>query len=362
MLVQFKQWAAASRCFALAAVIAVALPASAFAATQAAPAKPALPQPVAPATVPPRPQVRELHYVVTVDAQQNWKKSDPKTGEQWSKGSTTQRYEVTTQLRSDGVLQVRNLQDLDLNARMEAKTIFLARRAQAELAASGHPLKLPQSAGDTAALSNRMQEDIARCNGDQACNSDMTMRYAAIFAAIEHPEALEPDTVPGTFLYFLPFHGCLQKSRVTLQMQIDGVRWNKDVDRLVSFSEHRNADAVDVSDGLGLCDHFGATLDTEDPKAPMYLDNVFVPRPVGTTVYTENNHTSQRQEPQPVPSAVVDWMAATLRHAAPSGSATATLALPLSLNGNSTWLGLWQGTAKVTFQWSFTEVAAAAVH
>jgi len=45
-----------------------------------------------------------------------------------------------------------------------------------------------------------------------------------------------------------------------------------------------------------------------------------------------------------------------LRQAPASGNASATLPLPMSLNGNSTWLGLWQGTAKVTLQWSFSEV------
>ncbi|MDB5987915.1 MAG: hypothetical protein JWR16_2968 [Nevskia sp.] len=303
---------------------------------------------------------RQLHYVVTVEARQTWKRSDPKTGEEWSKATTTQRYEITTRLKSDGQLQVRNLEDLDRNTRFEAKIIFLARRAKKEFEASGHPFQLPRTPEEKAALSNRMQEDISACKGDQRCNSDVTMRYASIFAALEYPAALEEDTVPGTYLYFLPFHGCAEQSRVTLEMQIDGVRFNKDVDRLVPFSEHHSADSIDSSDGLALCDHFGATIDTQDSTRSMYLDNVFIPRPVGATIHTENGHTSTQQEPQPVPSAVVDWLAATLRHAASSGSVTTTLPLPLSLNGNSTWLGLWQGAAKVSFQWSFTEVAPVA--
>lgn len=72
-----------------------------------------------------------------------------------------------------------------------------------------------------------------------------------------------------------------------------------------------------------------------------------------------NGHTSRETQYQPMPSAALDWMNEDLRHAPATGSTSATLPLPLSLNGNSTWLGLWTGTAKVSMQWSFREVAAA---
>lgn len=303
---------------------------------------------------------RQLRFVVTVDAQQSWKKNDPKyPGEQWSKATSKQRYEVATNLRSDGALEVRNLLDPDLSTRLEAKTIRLARLAKKQFEASGKPFKLPTTDAEIQALNRQMQLDVSSCKGNVTCNSDTTLRYAAIFAAIQYPEALEPDTEPGTYQYFTAFKGCPGSSRITVDMQIEGVRYNKSSDKFVKFSERRNADTVNASDGLPLCDHFTAVIDTEDKAKPMWLENVFVPRPEGITEFTENGHTSRTQEPQPMPSAVLEWLEATLKNAASSGKASVVLPLPLSLNGNSTWLGLWVGTAKVDFEWAFTPVAAA---
>jgi hypothetical protein len=305
----------------------------------------------------PAPIERELHFVVTVDATQDWVKDDPKhPGKQWSKGSTKQRYELTTRLRSDGKIQVRNLLDPDITERMEAKTIYLAREAKKYMDRPGRPFKLPKTDAEKDALQRTMQEQLMACKGDPTCTNDANMRYASIMAAIAYPEALEEDTVPGRYLYFMPYKGCPEKSRVTLTMSIDGVRFNKDSDTFVPFSERRSADTVDASDGLALCAHFTAVIDKRDPAKPMWQETVFVPRPEGITDYTERGRTSHTPEPQPMPGAAIDWMNDVLRHAPALGSASTTLPLPMSLNGNSTWLGLWTGTAKVSIQWSFKEV------
>jgi hypothetical protein len=320
----------------------------------------------APATPPapaaaPRPVERELHFVATVEAQQAWAKDDPQhPGHQWSKAVAHQRWEVRTRLRSSGKLEVRDLLDPDTDARMEAKTIFLARQAKAQFEQAGHPFKVPHTDAEKTALMQSMQEQIFSCKGDETCNHDRTIEYAALMAAIEHPEALEEDTVPGQYLYFLPYKGCSGDSRVTLDLAIDGERYNKDAGHLVPFSERRSADTSNASDGLALCEHFTAVIDTHDPRQRMRQETVFVPRPVGVTEYTERGHTSHAEEPQPLVGAALNWINDTLRQAAQSGGATATVPLPMSLNGNSTWLGLWQGTAKVSLQWSFSEVPAAA--
>jgi hypothetical protein len=283
---------------------------------------------------------RELHFIVTVDAEQTWKKNDPEhPGDQWSKASGHQRWEVRTRLR------------------MEAKTIFLARRAKSMIEqASGQPFKLPHTDAEKNAFMQRMQEQISGCKGEPTCTHDLTMAYAALMAALEHPEALEEDTVPGQFLYFLPYKGCPEESRVTLDLAIDGMRYNKDAHKVVPFSERRAADTVNASDGLALCEHFTATIDTKNPKSPVRQETIFVPRPEGMTDYTERDHTSHTPEPQPLIGAALNWANDVLRQAPASGNASATLPLPMSLNGNSTWLGFWQGTAKVTLQWSFSEV------
>lgn len=300
---------------------------------------------------------RELHIVATVEAEQDWKKNDPKyPGEQWSNGSTSQRYEIRTRLRSDGNLEVRNLLDPDMHARLEAKTIHLARQAKKELEASGEPFVLPKTPDERSAFTRKMNADILTCNGEAQCSYEKQMRYAAILAAIDYPEALEDEDVPGQYLYFLPFKGCPQTSHVTLTMAIEGVRYNKDVDKFIPFKEHRSADTVDAKLGRSMCSHLLAVIDTKDKDKPMYQETVLIPRPVGVTEYTENNHTSREEQPQPMPTAVLDWMTETLRHAKTEGTASATLPLVLPLNANATWLGLWTGNASVTMRWSFREV------
>jgi hypothetical protein len=315
----------------------------------------------APAPVPPpQPVERELHFVVTVEAQQSWAKDDPQhPGRQWSKAVAHQRWDVRTRLRSDGKLEVRNLLDPDTNARMEAKTIFLARQAKARLEQSGQTFKPPRNDAEKNALMQAMQEQIFSCKGEPACTHDLTLQYSALMAAIEFPEALEEDTVPGQYLYFLPYKGCAEESRVTLDLAIDGERYNKDAGHIVTFSERRSADTSNASDGLPLCEHFAAVIDTHDPQHRVRQETLFVPRPEGVTEYTERGHTSHAEEPQPLVGAALDWVNETLRQAPESGNASATLPLPMSLNGNSTWLGLWQGTARVTLQWSFAKVPPA---
>ena len=339
---------------------AIAAPSTTKAPAKAAPAGKAAiaaaPAAAAPAPAPVTVE-RELHIVATVDAAQTWKKNDPEyPGDQWSKGTTTQRYEITTRLRSDGKLEVRNLLDPDLNARLEAKTIHLARQAKKALEASGQPFVLPKTPEERTAFTQRMNADILTCNGEAICSYEKQMQYAALMAAIDYPEALEDEDVPGQYLYFLPFKGCPQKSRVTLTMTIEGVRYNKDADKFVPFKEHRSADTVDASLGRSMCSHLLAVIDTQDKEKPMFQETILIPRPVGVTEYTESNHTSREEQPQPMPTAVLDWMTESLRHAKPEGTLTATLPLVLPLNANATWLGLWNGEAKVTMQWSFREV------
>ncbi|MGQ0622535.1 MAG: hypothetical protein ACT4QA_21950 [Panacagrimonas sp.] len=305
---------------------------------------------------------REFHFVATIEATQDWKKNDPEhPGDQWSKGTTKQRYELTTRLRSEGKLELRNLLDPDIEARMEAKTIWLARQAKKMLSKPGQPFKLPKTEQETQALTMRMREDLSLCDGQPACRQEKELYYAAIFAAMQYPEAMEEDTEPGRYLYFLPYKGCPEASRVTLTMAIDGVRYNKDANKFLPFSERHDADSVNASDGLALCAHMAAVIDTQDPEKPMWQETVFVPRPEGMTVYTENDHTSREQQSQPVVTAVIDWMGHTLRHAPASGEASATLPLALPLNQNATWLGLWTGSAHVQMQWSFKEVPAKSV-
>ncbi len=335
--------------------------AAAAAKPTAAPAKPAAaPAPVA--VVPPKPAIpvdREIRIVATVDATQEWKKNDPQhPGEQWSKGSTKQRYEITTRLHSTGKLEVRNILDPSLEVRMEAKTIHLVRQAKTMIGKPGHPSKIPQTEAEKKQFTIDLQSRILGCEGDPTCNYEAQMEAAMIMAAYEYPQALEEDTDPGRYYYFEPYDACPQKTRVTLTMHVEGVRYNKDVDKFIPFTENREADTVDGSDGLTLCKHFLAVIDSQDKEKSMYQETIFVPRPEGMTEYTENNHTAREKQYQPMPVPAIDWMTETLRHAPAQGKASVDLPLALPLNGNATWLGLWKGNAHVTMEWSFNEVAA----
>lgn len=306
-----------------------------------------------------QPIERELHYLVTVDATQDWYKNDPKyPGDQHSKGWTKQKYELKVRLRSDGELHVRNLLDPNLEARMEAKVVRLARQALKKKDADGNPMKIPKTEEERAAFSRKMSHALRACNAEPTCYSDTMLTFAAIIAAADYPEALEEENIPGRYLYFEPFEGCAESSRITLRTEIEGVRYNKTSDKFVPFSETHEADTVNASDGIRLCSHFLAVIDTQEKERPMYQETIFVPRPVGLSTYTESAHTSRTEEPQPMPMAATDWMTEHLRRAEPSGETTVDLPLVLPLNGNATWLGKWKGNAKVTMRWSFDEVPA----
>ncbi|MDD3765110.1 MAG: hypothetical protein PHP86_17585 [Nevskiales bacterium] len=310
-----------------------------------------------------QPRVRELSLRADVKLSQTWQKNDPEhPGSQWSRATGAQHYEIRTRLRSDGELQVRNLLDPDLERRLEAKVIHLARQAQALLARSGQGVRIPRTAEEKAALTERMQAQMSACRGDMACRDRLMQLYTALFAAMQYPEALQPDTIPGRYLYFLPYDGCPWQSQVTMRLEIEGVRYNRSRDAFVPFSERRQGDSRDIADGSPPCTHYVGVVDTEDSERGMYQETVYIPSPVGETVYTEDGSTTRREESQPLPSAVLDWINHRLRHAPESGTAEARLALPLSLNGNSTWLGLWEGVAEVRLEWRFEPVDGGSGH
>lgn len=305
-------------------------------------------------------ELTPLIYTLTIDAnldaKQDWEKNDPQyPGRQWSRATGKQRYHLQFEMRSDGRLEVRNLLHHDLDTRLEAKIIHMARSVARRMRAEGKEVTLPETEAEKAAISQDLYREIRACGGDAACINTANLEYAALFAAIEYPEAMEEDTVPGQYQYFLPFKGCKESSRVQMALAIDGERYNKDVNRLVEFSERRSADTRDASDGIPLCDHFAIVVDTQDAEQGLYVENVFVPSPVGVTTYTERGRTTSEEQSQPMPPAMLDWMTATLRQAPLSGTRKAVLPLSMSLNGNSTWLGLWTGEAQVEMTWSFKE-------
>lgn len=299
---------------------------------------------------------RKLSYDITIDATQDWYKNDPEyPGDQHSKGWAKHRYTLTTWLRSDGELQVRNLLDPDVEKRLEAKVIRLARQALKMADAQGQPIKIPQTEAERTAFTMKMNKRLMDCKAEPTCYNDTMTQYAAIMAAIDYPGALEEDTVEGQYLYFEPYKGCPETSRVKMEMEVGGIRYNKTVDKFVPFKEVRQADTLDASDGLRLCAHFLAVIDTKADSKPMYQETIFIPRPEGYSDYTESRKTQRTEGPQPIITEVTDWIGIELKRNEPSGEMNVELPLILPLNSNATWLGKFKGTAKVNIKWSFEE-------
>lgn len=295
-----------------------------------------------PALAAAEPVKRELYVLVEFDAQQSWAVDGEYPGQ--SEASSSQTYEVRLTLRSDGHLYTANLLDPDLTARLKAKTVHLARKALRDLAAQGKSL----GELDQQALTRRMQEEQVACGGDAQCRHALMQRYVAIFAALQYPEALKPDREGGRYRYFEPYAGCESHWKVRMTLDIEGSRAG------VPFTEHHAATSSGSDDeGVALCERYLAVIDSQDQDQPLYLENFFLPSATGLTTVEKAGEVSRSTETQPMPSAVLDWVTAQLKHAPVKGHAAATVPLPLPLNGVSVGLGSATGTADVELTWHF---------
>lgn len=288
------------------------------------------------------PVTRELYVLVEFDAQQQWAGEGEYPGEY--QATSTQSYEVRLTLQSDGHLYAANLLDPDLTARLKAKTVHLARKALRKLEAQGN--KVPQM--NQQALSRGMRQEQIACGGDPKCRHEVMQRYVALFAAMQYPEALEADGEGGRYRYFEPYAGCESHWKVQMRLDIEGTRAG------VPFAEHHAAtDSGSTDDGIALCQRYLAVIDTQDTDQPLYLENFFLPSASGQTTTEVGGEVSRRTESQPMPSAVLSWVTAQLKHAPAQGHLTASVPLPLPLNGVSVGLGTAAGTAEVELTWHF---------
>ncbi|MDN5862936.1 MAG: hypothetical protein L0H19_05750 [Salinisphaera sp.] len=299
------------------------------------------------------PVERELHIVVEVDGQQSWQGTGQFAGEH-TLATTSQTYEVTVTLRSDGGLYALNLLDPDRKKRLKAKTIHLARKALRT--AQGAGASLPVTPAQRRELTQRMRQERNACNVNSACRHEVSLRYAAIFAAMQYPQALKGDAGPGRYGYFEPYPGCASHWRVDMSLTIEGVR-NDHPYR----EQHSAHDQASDDGGVPLCQRYLAVIDTQDSEQPLYLENFFVPSATGETVILRGDAEPQHStETQPMPSAVLSWVTAQLKHAPASGTITGSVPLILQLNGISTRLGKLQGQAQVKLTWRFLPAGSSA--
>ncbi len=301
---------------------------------------------------------RELQVVVEFDAEQSWVSETEEFGKQFYDATSSQRYELRTRLQADSQLQTLNLLDPDQEKRLKAKTIHLARQARKKLAAAGKPVAIPQTPAEKTALTQQMQEEQYVCQGDPECRRDTMLFYAAIFAAIEYPEAAQAPAGGGRYLYYEPGPACSSYARVTMQLSIQGEHYNKGEKEVVPFTEERSADVENPDDDIALCKRYLAVIDTDDKAEPLYVENFYLPSAQGETVITELGNTREKTERQPMPGDVLAWVTQQLKHADTSGEASARVRLLQPLNGISEQSGAIMGHADVKMRWEFSDAKA----
>lgn len=298
---------------------------------------------------------RELYVEVEFEADQKWESRTEEFGYQHSTATTKQHWVLRTRLRSDSGLHTRNILDPSLQKRLDAKTIHLARQAKKDIEAAGGRLTIPKTPEGRSQLTLQMQEETAACGTDARCRQDTMMRYAAIFAVMDNPDVLENDDEEGQFLYYEPYPGCTDFSKVSMTLEIEGIRWSKSKEELVPFSEKRQADQENPPHDVDLCTRFLAVIDTEDADKPMYLENFYLPSGVGETAYTIYGNTTRKTEEQPMPPGVLRYVTERLKHAKTSGSETVEQRLTFPLNGRSEETGSSVGTARINLEWKFSD-------
>lgn len=296
---------------------------------------------------------RQLQIHITVDGKQDWKNAL-----QWSKATTRQTYDFSTSLRSDGKLEGANLLDPDMNRRLAIKTEYLRRQGLEGLKAAGFNIASPDLQRQ---VSSAMQKENLACEGDTICRSEVGGKYATLMAA-----ALEPDNSAifagePRYLFFSAYPGCVNKVHAVIKTQTKGeTGYGRNKDKIFPYSLDQSGDhqgnAVELK---SLCTFFTVVVDTKEQK--MFVENVYIPASRGTAVRTEFGKTQTSEVEHPIPPPLQGWVNETLRHAAMSGSAAASLPLNLPLDGNSTVLGLFTGDAQVKLKWTWTPLAAAPV-
>lgn len=311
----------------------------------------------------PKPIERVFEFRLTVDGQQHWK-----NGPQATEATTRQEYLVRTQLRSDGVLYSDNLLDADQDLRLEIKPQYYARKGLNALKALNGG-QLPESSEAAAALAERYQKAGVTCFDSYECNNRAVERLAALNALKSNTrqELEEFLAAPGIadvprYLYFFGYANCPISIHVKYDVQVKGIRaFDRKKEKLEPYALSRSADTTGSDDDRKtLCEKYIVTVDTL--KGGVDVENLFLPSPPGTSTMSRSGLAMPTETvPLPPPFEVLNWTSEKLR-STPTDSFKAAVTLPLKapLDGDYTVQGLFDGSAKVSFSWSFKPLAAAA--
>ncbi|MES2489809.1 MAG: formylglycine-generating enzyme family protein [Pseudomonadota bacterium] len=299
---------------------------------------------------------RQLDVRISVKGDQAWKNVL-----QHTQGSTQQDYALSTRLRSDGVLYGDNLLDPNTSKRLSIKQQYLARHGLIRLKAQNGG-RLPRTAQELAALEAKTKN----CGLDDRCIGESVERMAAITALQNNPvEDLEALIIaPATgdaarWLYFFGYAGCPNRIRITNETHITGERaYNSGKTKLVPWSLDRSA-ASDGSDEdrARLCQRYTVTIDIR--TGDIYVENLFIPSPMGTSVMRRNKTTERSDIELPVAAEMLIWSAERVRRTKESASFSDTLPANSPFDGDSTVLGNFTGKLDVKMDWSFKPVEGA---
>ncbi len=305
----------------------------------------------------PAPLQRQLKLNVSVDATQAWKNEL-----QWSKASSQQRYELTTQLHSDGRLYAQNLLDPDLDKRSRIKSEFYTYQGLLELKRENGG-RLPSGNALMPEISAESLKAGGSCLPGVDCPSASPQRFSAIAALQDNtPAQIEQfmksfEAPGGKWLYFTGFAGCRNQLRLNYTAHFAGEQaFDHARKKLQPFEMDWVANTEgSAEEKASLCRRYTITLDTG--SGTMYVENAYLPSPRGTSTRKTGRGLDRRESDLPPPYELMRWVGDTLSKNRPSGSQEAVLKLTQPLDGNSTVLGLFDGTAKVRLSWSFAEPA-----
>lgn len=305
----------------------------------------------APAASAPAPLDRKLSISISLDGQQDWKNVL-----QWSKATTTQRYEFAVSLRSDGRLNAPNLLEPNTEQRMAIKTEYLRQQGLRRLRAMGID---PASPSLMQELSARAQKANFDCKGDSVCLSDTSIRFAELMAAAVEPDNSVLFEGEPRYQYFFGYPGCSNSVHAQHEYAAKGeTAYGRNKDKLFPYTLSYHGDSRGTTqEQASLCTFFTVVVDTRENK--MFVENVYIPAAHGKVVRDEFEKTRIEESKElPIPAPLQGFVNDQLRHAGFSGEAQEALKLTLPLDGNATVLGNWTGTANTTLKWSWTAAGA----
>ena len=298
----------------------------------------------------PAPAQRTLEIRLSVDATQDWRREPA-----WSKATSEQRYDFSSQLRSDGRLYVENLLDPDPARRLQIKSDWYLFQGLSELKTENGG-KLPIVGAGAAVLSS---ESIMASGGMASpLMGNMSPQRMTALQALSERDATELeafmrryDQPGGRWMYFEGFEGCVNRLQVRHHSRFEGDSAKKRGNS-VPFTMQWDADGNGTPEQRqGLCRRYVATY--EPSTDTLIVENLYLPAPLGVSIRNHFGRSERQERELPPPYEVLRWVDQTLKQVRSVGKRSDTLPITAALDANDAALGNFTGTAQVSLEWSF---------